>query len=157
MGGCRKEAVYSDFSESVSNSVSDPEVQPGPLIADVGVLLRKSHSSKCPVGLGLTKCGRLAEAAKVGKSKKNKRGRKGSVVEGASRKVDGTKIVPESSNSLNHVTLQEALDAERILRIKKKNGVTFRVPDGPILDRLVNLEKVDVDHNVYLETLEVDQ
>jgi len=107
--------------------------------------------------MGLTKCGRLVEAAKVGKSKKKRKDRKGGIERGASRKEDVAKVIPESSNSLNQVTLQEALDAERILRLKKKNGVTFSVLDGPILDRLVNLEKVDVKQNVHLETLEVDQ
>lgn len=94
--------------------------------------------------MDLTKCGRLAAAAKVGKSKNKRKDRKGGVEGVASRKEDGAKVIPESSNSLNQVTLQEALDAERILRVKKKNGLTFSVLDGPILDRLVVLEKVDV-------------
>jgi hypothetical protein len=50
-----------------------------------------------------------------------------------------TKVVPESSTSTNGAMLQETLDAVKILRLKKKASISFKVSDGPVLDKLVEL------------------
>jgi hypothetical protein len=53
--------------------------------------------------------------------------------------------------------LQQELDAARIFRQQKKDGISFTGPEGPIKDRFVVMERVDVGNKIQREKVVVDQ
>jgi hypothetical protein len=74
-----------------------------------------------------------------------------------SMREDNRSVVLESLSFLNDRTLQQELDAARIFRQQKKDGISFTGPEGPIKDRFVVMERVDVGNKIQREKVVVDQ